>query len=221
MPQETQQNQDRSFDEDREPVETRVFEPNEFEAPYEQPIERDGFIAPSDFVGGSGAANFANMIVAGKPAGWSVKLGHIAGFARSFERKEGTIKGNDGKLLETTWFKGAFRAMVYERVDPDSGEVLSTVKKAAPFLILPRSAAISLEEGLALAPEGGRAVIDAEVGLRATGKSIAYRYTIGDYAPDPVQQELERMQVRHLRRMQTAPRLEGARMKTITDKAAE
>lgn len=157
---------------DREQSETTTIAPDQVEGMDYQPDDVgtriETFISPRTFIDKDAIL----PLIAGKPRGFGVQLGRIAGYATSCERRENTagLKGQDGKPVPpSVWIKGEFEATILA-----TGEL-----RSARFLILPRAAGELIEEAFSAGAQ--RAFMDIELGLEATGRTIPYAYTVTAY----------------------------------------
>jgi hypothetical protein len=125
------------------------------------------FLSPRDFA----SLEQCQALIAGKPAGYHVVVGRIAGYATGADLRESGLKVKAGEKAPppSFWAKGQF-----ESVALATGEI-----KTAPWLILPRSAAELV--GQAFISGAERILLDLEIGLQSTGKAIPYRWTVRAY----------------------------------------
>lgn len=160
----------------REGIEVRTIEPDQVEDILPGPIEGAGdergtrienFLSMRTFVEQEEA-----LRIGLQPKGSHVTIGLLAGYVTGFERRESNLPLKVGEKAPppSIWLKGEFRATVLK-----TGEI-----KEARWCILPRAAGELVEEALT---EGGvtRALLDLEIGVQATGRTIPYAYTVVAY----------------------------------------
>lgn len=145
------------------------------------------FISPRSFV----TQEWCLQHVAAQPRGYHVPIGRIAGVATTCERVESRapVKPGDKPMPASVWIRGEFECAVL-----DTGEI-----KTASVLILPRAAGDLIEQAFALG--GERILLDLELGVEATGRTIPYTYTVTAYGSR--ESESQRM-VRAIRARQDA-----------------
>jgi hypothetical protein len=107
--------------------------------------------------------------VASQPAGFHVDVGRIAGIVHSVERKPG--KGDYPPYVEA---RGHFQAT----------SLLSGEINTAPVLILPKASGNLLESAFQGDRPAQRVILDLAIGVRATGKSIPYTWTVRTFDRD-------------------------------------
>jgi hypothetical protein len=148
-----------------------TVEPEDMERPDARVDDRgqliETFLSPRDFA----TLEQCQALIAGKPAGYHVVVGRIAGYATGVDLRESGLKVKAGEKVPPPmfWAKGQF-----ESVALATGEI-----KTAPWLILPRSAAELV--GQAFVSGAERILLDLEIGLQSTGKAIPYRWTVRAY----------------------------------------
>lgn len=133
--------------------------------------------------------------VVGKGPGTRAQLGRLAGIARSFVRKTNYVQG---KELPSVELVGTFEAEIYE-----TGELIS-----ANSAYLPKSWANQVVDALeSLQGEAGASVkMVISIGVEATGKTIAYRWTINTHLSGAANPELEALKASVLPRLNSRRR---------------
>lgn len=134
--------------------------------------------AMKNFLPGNSQA-WINAEVVAKGKGTHVIVGRIIGQALRADRKAVDWQG---KQLESIALTGQFEAI----------PVHSNVPQAFSVLYLPMAFALQVEQ--ALQSEGVRSVpLDVDIGVEATGKTIAFEWTVTSYLEGSAQRAMRRL----------------------------
>jgi hypothetical protein len=153
------------------------------------PIQIENYIAPRLLIADP---EWINKHVVAKGRGTEVYIARIFGVARMAEAK---TKEYEGKTLESVCLTGMFEAQNFT-----SGKVIRSRN-----LYLPNMYAKQVLASLSDAGADSRAPLDLLLGVRATGKTIPYAWTVTSFVDDRMGQELEAMR-RHQHPMLVALR---------------
>jgi hypothetical protein len=125
------------------------------------------FLSCSDFADQQGAM----QRILGQPRGYTVPVGRIAGYASKVERRPSSLKPKPGqdKAPDSIWIGGEF-----ESTSSETGEV-----RAGPWLILPSAAGQLIEAAFQAGAD--RALLDLEISIGATGRTIPYEWVVRAY----------------------------------------
>lgn len=141
-------------------------------------------ITTKDFLPG-GDTDFPRRVVGPSERGTRFLLGTLRGTINATERKQMEWQG---KKLESVWLNGDFEAIL-----ANTGEVIS-----APTAILPKAFGYIIESALAGLDPGEQAElkIDCDIGLEATGKTIAYEWVVIYYREGKAQKAMREVRAR-------------------------
>lgn len=159
-----------------------TFDPSDAEG-----MRLENYVSPRTFVDVKDIVPLLAAVPVGQPVG----IGHIAGFVTSYERRESSLPVKPGEKVPpaSIWLRGVFDATSYQ-----TGEITR-----ATWAILPRVMGELIAE--AMDNNEGEAVLDIELGVAATGKTIPYRYTVTTYRATRQQAALAAIRTRHMRRV--------------------
>lgn len=160
-------------------------------------VRLDNVITPRTFI----SKDDIDVALGGKPKGSTITIGHVAGYVRHSERREGMLP--DGKTkVESIWLRGHFEATVYS-----TGEV-----RTAAWCILPRVMGEAIEG--ALQDGVDTAVLDIELGVEKTGRNIPYAYTVTSYMENKAQAAISTIRMRHQKRLAAKGQAQLAKSQT-------